>query len=121
MNQPKENGHGDGGVAEEKEPGKDARAGGKGRSEFLVIEAEGLQKAGSAVGQVQREQKKPNDIKSGDVNVLKSINHHRENIVMIEWIVFEQRKLRIEFMAREMEEMENDKREDDDPAHDHVS
>ena len=66
------------------------------RRQFLVIQAERLEKTRRAVAQMQREQKQAEDIKGGDVNVLKSVNHHGINVVMIERIVFEQREARID-------------------------
>src|SRR3984893_19066502 len=66
------------------------------------------------------EEKQTDDVKTRDVSVLKSINHHRVNIVAVERIEFEKRKLRIEFARGEVEQMKNDKREDDQSACHHV-
>src|ERR1043166_7453262 len=67
------------------------------------------------------QQKKTDDVKDRHVNVLKSVNHHRVNVVTIERIEFEQWKLRIEFARREMEQVKNNEREHDESAHDHVT
>ena len=40
---------------------------------------------------------------------------------MIERIVFQQRKARIDGADGEMQEMKNDEGENDEPAHDHVA
>src|SRR5712691_2549010 len=70
---------------------------------------------------MEGEKKYADDVKGRHVDVLKSVNHHRINVVAIERIEFKQRELRIEFAGGEMEQMKNDEREHDQSAHDHVT
>ena len=111
----------DRGVADKKQPGENSAAEGKLWGEPLIIESKRLEEARRAVGEMERQQKQADNVKSRDVNVLKSVNHHRINVVTIERIEFEKRKLRIEFARGEMEQMKNDEGEHNQPAHDHVS
>ena len=66
------------------------------RRQLLVIQAKRLEKTRRAVAEMKGEQEQADDVKGRDVNVLKSVNHHRINVVMIERIVFQQRKTGIE-------------------------
>lgn len=73
------------------------------------------------MGQMQGEKEQSYDIKTGDVNILKTVNHHGENIIMVERIILQQGELRIEFARSEMQKVKNDESKDDQPAHDHVA
>src|SRR4029079_2689549 len=66
-------------------------------------------------------QKQTDDVKSRDVNVLESINHHRIDVVMIERIIFQHRKMSVESSTGKMKKMKNNEREHNQPAHDHVA
>ena len=66
----------DGGVTDEKKPGENARGKCELRRQLLVVQTERLEKARSTVGQMKGKQKQTDDVKSLDVNVLESINHH---------------------------------------------
>src|SRR5205823_8883060 len=107
-------------VTDKKQPRKNAATDRESRRQFLIIESERLKKAGRTVAQMKREKKQPDDVKTRHVDVLKTVNHHRINIVAIQWIELEQWKLRIEFAAGEMEQVKNNECEDDQSAHHHV-
>src|SRR5207302_722728 len=70
---------------------------------------------------MQCQEKQTDNVKTRDVNVLKSVDHHRINVEAIERIEFEEWKLRIEFASGEMKQMKNDEREHDQSAYDHVA
>ena len=57
------------------------------------------------------------DIKAGDDNVLKAVNHHRVNVVTIERIGFEQTETGISHPNGEMRQVINNKRQHDQSAH----
>ena len=80
-----------------------------------------MKEARRAMGEMKREQEKPEHIESGNKVILKSVNHHRVNVVMAVRIELEQIKAAIGFAECEMEEVIDDKREDDQAAHDHVT
>src|SRR5439155_26103763 len=70
---------------------------------------------------MKREEEQTHDVKARHVNVLKSVNHHRINVVAIERIEFEEWELRIEFAAGEMEQVKDDEREHDQSTDDHMT
>src|SRR6266480_642004 len=70
---------------------------------------------------MQGQKKQPDYIENRHVNILKSINHHRINIVAIERVEFEQGKLRVELAGGEMEQVKDDEGEHDQSADDHVA
>src|SRR5437762_13953817 len=70
---------------------------------------------------MEREEEYTHDVKARHVNVMKSVNHHRVNVVAIERIEFEEWELRIEFARGEMEQVKNDEREHDQSTDDHVT
>lgn len=71
--------------------------------------------------EMERKQKESQNVETGHVNILKAVNHHRVNVVTIERIGFEQREAGVEIMTGEMQEVKNNKRENDEPAHNHVT
>jgi len=121
LDEAEQNRHRDGGVTDEKKPGENARGKCELRRQLLVVQTERLEKARSTVGQMKGEQEQPHNVERGDVNILKPVNHHRVNIVMVERIVLQQRKVRVELTAGKMQEMKNDEGEHNQPAHDHVA
>jgi hypothetical protein len=70
---------------------------------------------------MQGEQKHAHDIECGDVNILKSVNHHGKDIVMVEGILLEEGEARIGHAHREMRDVINEKGEDDEAAQHHVA
>src|SRR6476469_8171040 len=102
-------------------PSKNARGKCELRRQLLVVQTERLEKARSTVGQMKGEQEQPDTVERGDVNILKPVNHHRVNIVMVERIVLQQRKVRVELAAGEMQKMKDDEGEHYHSAYDHVS
>src|SRR4029077_18566165 len=109
------------GVTDEKKPGENARGKCELRRQLLVVQTERLEKARSTVGQMKGEQEQTDDVKGRDVNVLESINHHRIDVVMIERIIFQHRKMSVEPSTGKMKKMENNERKHNQPAHDHVA
>src|SRR5882762_4770565 len=70
---------------------------------------------------MKREQKQTEDVKARHIVILKSVHHHRINVVMVERISLQQAKPAISYPHCEMREMINNKREHDQPAHYHVT
>jgi hypothetical protein len=68
------------------------------------------------MAQMEREEEHGENIKQGDVNILKPVNHHRIDVVLVERIRLEQEKARVGDANREMRDVINDKGEDDQPA-----
>src|SRR5207249_5921560 len=73
------------------------------------------------MAEMQGEQEKSQHIERRYIIILKSVHHHRVNIVMAEGIRFEQRETRIGFAESEMREVVSDKCEHNEPAHHHVT
>src|SRR5438270_13363256 len=86
---------GNGAVTDKNEPRKHAPGRGEPGREFLVIHPERLKKARCSVAEMESEQKHCQDVKTGDVNILKAVDHHRINVVVIEGVGLEQKKTRI--------------------------
>src|SRR6266480_4142964 len=70
---------------------------------------------------MQGQKKQPDYVENRHVNILKSVNHHRVNIVAIERVEFEQGKLRVELARGEVEQVKDDEGEHDQSADDHVA
>src|SRR4030095_17169263 len=70
---------------------------------------------------MEREEEQPKNVKTRYVNVLKSVNHHRKNVVMPHRVVWKQGEAGIGGAESEMSEVVNDEREHDESAHDHVA
>src|ERR1700757_1145155 len=70
---------------------------------------------------MEREQKKPNNVEGGHVNVLESVNHHRKDIVMVQRVVLQRGKMGIEFAAGKMEQVKDNEGEHNKAAHGHVT
>src|SRR6476659_1588925 len=83
------------GVADKNEPGENLSGGRQLRRQLFVVQAQRLKKARGAMTQMQREQKHPQHIETRDEIVLKTVNHHRVNVVAIERVGFEKEKARI--------------------------
>jgi len=73
------------------------------------------------MAQMQREQEQTEHIKARHNVVLETVNHHRIDIRMVERIGFQEQKARINFAHGEMENVKNDKTEDDKAGDDHVT
>src|SRR5579872_6738462 len=74
------NGNGDRNVAEENQPGDDARCFVQERAVHLVLPANGLEHGAHTVAQVQTKQCDRNNIKDGYPDIAESNHHHPENI-----------------------------------------
>ena len=90
------------------------------RCQFFIVEPKGLKKARRAVTEMKREKEKAEEVKRRYIVILKSVNHHRINVVMTKRIGFEQGEARIGHAHGEMSEMINYEGEHNQPAHDHV-
>ena len=73
------------------------------------------------MAQMERKKKDAEQIKSGDIVILESVNHHGINVVMPEGINFQQAKAGISYPHGEMREMINDKCEYNQSAHYHMT
>src|SRR5437016_12495757 len=114
-----ENRDGNRAVTDKNEPRKNAPGRGEPGREFLVIQPERLKKARGPVAEMESEQKHSQNVKTGDVNILKAVDHHRINVVVIERIGFEQKETRIGHAHGKMREMIKNEHEHDEPAHRH--
>src|SRR5438445_13376351 len=70
---------------------------------------------------MEREQKQTEHVKAGYKIILETINHHRIHVIVPERIVLEQCKPTISYSHCEMRNMINDKRQHDEPVHQHVT
>src|ERR1043166_4638851 len=103
-------------VTNEDQPGQNAASRGELRRELFVVEPERLKKARRAVTEMEGEEEHSKDIKSGDEIILKTVDHHRIDVVAIQGIGFEEEKTRISHAHREMGEVIKNERENDQPA-----
>src|SRR5882762_861641 len=107
LNQPEQNRHWDRRIANEKRPGENSPAEREARCQFFIVEPKRLKKTRRAVTEMKREKEKAEEVKCRYIVVLKSVNHHRINVVMTKRIGFEQREARIGHAHGEMSEMIN--------------
>src|SRR5215212_2056645 len=73
------------------------------------------------MGQVQGEQKHGEDVKAGDDDALKAIDHHGIDVVPVERISFEEKEAGIRHPDGKMGEVVDDEGEDDEAAQPHVT
>src|SRR4029077_16958870 len=71
--------------------------------------------------EMQRQQKETDNVKHRDVSALKSVNHHRINVIAPQGIGLKQSEARIGRAESEMSEVINNKRQNNQTASDHVS
>ena len=119
LHEMKKNRDRDGGVTNENQPGKNPAGGGETRRELFVIQAERLEKTRGSVAQMQGEQKHSEDIKAGDENILKAVDHHGIDVVAVERIRLEQQESGIGDADGEMREVIENEGENDQSAQRH--
>ena len=73
------------------------------------------------MAQMKREQKQTEDVKAGNIIILKSVHHHGINVVVAERISLKQAKPVISNSHRKVREVINDKCQHDQAAHYHVT
>src|SRR3954466_9496853 len=102
-NQPRENSPG------RRQPGR----------EFFITQSERLEKARSAMAKVKSKEEHPQDVKAGDEIILKTVNHHRIDVVAIERIGFQEKETGIRHAHGEMGEVIQNESENNQAAQRH--
>src|SRR5438105_3474099 len=67
------------------------------------------------------QKKEPDNVKRGDVYILKPVNHHGVNIIPVQRISFKKRKPGIEIMPGEMQQVEDNECQHNQAAYYHVT